>query len=62
MTGDIRLGVIVPSVNIVVEAWYPRAVPAGVSVHFARMLMPAAPRLSGSSRWTAPTGCIRSTS
>jgi len=40
MSAEIRLGVIVPSVNIVVEAWYPRAVPAGVSVHFARMLMP----------------------
>ena len=40
MTGDIRLGVIVPSVNIVVEAWYPQVVPDGVSVHFARMLMP----------------------
>jgi maleate isomerase len=35
-----RLGVIVPSVNTVVEAWYPHAVPKGVSVHFARMLMP----------------------
>src|SRR5438067_7187090 len=41
MSGQIRLGVIVPSVNIVVEAWYPRVVPEGVSVHFARMLMPA---------------------
>jgi maleate isomerase len=41
MGDDIRLGVIVPSVNSVVEAWYPRAVPDGVSVHFARMLMPA---------------------
>ena len=40
MTAEIRLGVIVPSVNIVVEAWYPLAVPPGVSVHFARMLMP----------------------
>jgi maleate isomerase len=40
MTAKIRLGVIVPSVNIVVEAWYPRVVPEGVSVHFARMLMP----------------------
>ena len=40
MTGEIRLGVIVPSVNIVVEAWYPQVVPGGVSVHFARMLMP----------------------
>jgi maleate isomerase len=38
---EIRLGVIVPSVNSVVEAWYPRVVPAWVSVHFARMLMPA---------------------
>jgi maleate isomerase len=41
MAAETRLGIIVPSVNIVVEAWYPRAVPAGVSVHFARMLMPA---------------------
>ena len=41
MPEQIRLGVIVPSVNSVVEAWYPRAVPDGVSVHFARMLMPA---------------------
>lgn len=41
MAAAIRLGVIVPSVNSVVEAWYPRAVPDGVSVHFARMLMPA---------------------
>ena len=41
MTAEIRLGVIVPSVNSVVEAWYPRVVPDWVSVHFARMLMPA---------------------
>src|SRR5258708_19428281 len=41
MSGQIRLGIIVPSVNSVVEAWYPRVVPEGVSVHFARMLMPA---------------------
>ena len=40
MAEAVRLGVIVPSVNIVVEEWYPTAVPAGVSVHFARMLMP----------------------
>ncbi|HYU11003.1 MAG TPA: hypothetical protein VEK82_00400 [Stellaceae bacterium] len=40
MSGQVRLGVIVPSVNSVVEAWYPRVVPEGVSVHFARMLMP----------------------
>jgi maleate isomerase len=39
MAAQTRLGVIVPSVNIVVEAWYPQVVPAGVSVHFARMLM-----------------------
>jgi maleate isomerase len=41
MTDTIRLGVIVPSVNTVVEEWYPRAVPDGVSVHFARMLIGA---------------------
>src|SRR5215211_3193571 len=40
MTEGVRLGVIVPSVNSVVEAWYPRIVPDRVSVHFARMLMP----------------------
>ena len=39
MTQQVRLGVIVPSVNVVVEEWYPRVVPDGVSVHFARMLM-----------------------
>jgi maleate isomerase len=39
MTERVRLGVIVPSVNIVVEEWYPRVVPVGVSVHFARMLI-----------------------
>jgi maleate isomerase len=39
MTEAVRLGVIVPSVNIVVEGWYPRVVPDGVSVHFARMLI-----------------------
>jgi maleate isomerase len=43
MAAEIRLGFIVPSVNSVVEAWYPRVVPEGVSVHFARMLMPAGP-------------------
>src|ERR1041385_902252 len=41
MAQAVRLGVIVPSVNSVVEAWYPKAVPDHVSVHFARMLMPA---------------------
>lgn len=40
MAQAVRLGVIVPSVNTVVEEWYPTAVPAGISVHFARMLMP----------------------
>jgi maleate isomerase len=39
MTEAVRLGVIVPSVNIVVEEWYPRVVPDRVSVHFARMLI-----------------------
>jgi maleate isomerase len=39
MTEAVRLGVIVPSVNSVVEGWYPRVVPNGVSVHFARMLI-----------------------
>ena len=39
MTETVRLGVIVPSVNIVVEEWYPRVVPERVSVHFARMLI-----------------------
>ena len=39
MTGAVRLGIIVPSVNIVVEEWYPCVVPDGVSVHFARMLI-----------------------
>jgi len=39
MTGDTRLGIIVPSVNTVVEPWYARVVPHGVSIHVARMLM-----------------------
>src|SRR5215469_16468966 len=39
MTGAVRLGVIMPSVNTVVEEWYPHIVPDGVSVHFARMLI-----------------------
>jgi maleate isomerase len=41
MTEAVRLGVIVPSVNAVVEEWYPRVVPDGVSVHFARMMIAA---------------------
>ena len=32
-----RLGVVIPSVNTVVEPWYASMVPDGVSVHFARM-------------------------
>jgi maleate isomerase len=39
MTEEVRLGVILPSVNTVVENWYPKIVPDGVSVHFARMLI-----------------------
>src|SRR2546423_1574699 len=39
MAGNVRLGVIVPSVNTVVENWYPKIVPDGGSVHFARMLI-----------------------
>lgn len=34
-----RIGVILPSINTVVEPWYNRAVPEGVSVHAARMYM-----------------------
>jgi hypothetical protein len=39
MTEKVRLGVIVPSVNTVVDNWYPKIVPDGVSVHFSRMLI-----------------------
>src|SRR5665213_1906379 len=39
MSADTRLGIIMPSVNIVVERWYPSMLPAGASVHFARMLL-----------------------
>jgi hypothetical protein len=39
MTDEVRLGVIVASVNTVVEKWYPKIVPDRVSVHFARMLI-----------------------
>ena len=37
-----RIGVVVPSINIVFEAWSARAVPEGVSVHTARMFIPDA--------------------
>jgi maleate isomerase len=36
-----RLGVIVPSVNTVVEPWFSRVCPAGVTVHAARMFLDA---------------------
>lgn len=34
-----RLGVVVPSVNTVVEPWFSHACPAGVNVHASRMLL-----------------------
>lgn len=34
-----RIGVVVPSINTVVEPWYNSVVPGGVSVHAARMYM-----------------------
>jgi maleate cis-trans isomerase len=36
---NVRLGVIVPSVNTVVENWYPKIVPDGVNARFALMLI-----------------------
>jgi maleate isomerase len=36
-----RIGIVVPSVNTVMEPWSARVVPEGVSVHFARMFIPA---------------------
>ncbi len=40
----IRIGVVVPSVNVVVEEWYPaRSRRRESSLHFARMLMPPGP-------------------
>ena len=35
----VRLGVILPSVNTVVEPWFNRVVPSSVSVHATRMLL-----------------------
>lgn len=32
-----RIGVVVPSVNTVVEEWFPRVVPRGVSIHVSRV-------------------------
>lgn len=37
-----RIGVVIPSVNTVVEEWFPRAVPAGVSIHVSRVPISAA--------------------
>lgn len=37
-----RIAIVVPSVNTVMEPWAARVVPEGVSVHFARMYIPAA--------------------
>jgi maleate isomerase len=37
-----RLGVILPSVNTVVEQWYPRCMPVDASLHTARILLPDA--------------------
>lgn len=45
MAGEVRLGIIVPSANTVVEKWYPKVVPDGASVHLpAWRLRTAAPR------------------
>ena len=35
-----RVGIVVPSVNTVMEPWAQRCVPQGVSVHFSRMFIP----------------------
>ena len=35
-----RIGIVVPSVNTVMEPWAQLTVPAGVSVHFSRMFIP----------------------
>jgi len=36
-----RIGIVVPSVNTVMEPWANRIVPEGVSLHFSRMYIPA---------------------
>jgi maleate isomerase len=41
---SVRLGVVLPGVNTVVEPWFSRVVPQHVNVHASRMLMP--PELS----------------
>ena len=35
-----RLGIVIPSVNTVMEPWAQRTVPQGVAVHFSRMFIP----------------------
>jgi maleate isomerase len=35
-----RIGMVLPSVNTVMEPWAQRAVPEGISLHFARMFIP----------------------
>ncbi len=42
-----RIGIVVPSVNTVMEPWAQRVVPEGVSLHFSRMFMPAATTTQG---------------
>lgn len=37
-----RIGIVVPSVNTVMEPWATRVVPDGVSIHFSRMYIPPA--------------------
>ncbi len=37
-----RLGVVVPSINIVMEAWAANVLPRGITLHTARMMMPDA--------------------
>lgn len=39
MATGVRIGVIVPSVNTVVEPWFSRVCPPGVTVHAARMFL-----------------------
>ena len=34
-----RVGVVVPSVNTVIEAWYPKVLPPGIGLNVARMLI-----------------------
>lgn len=41
-TARARIGLVVPSINIVMEAWAQRVLPAGVSLHTARMLIEGA--------------------